>query len=242
MFERAMLHPAPVRRWAFSIGMAGEAVVVGGALLAPLIWPQILPRAEVITSILSPPAPVAAFKPVQPTPARPVRAWSNAALFYRRTAAWPTTATVNDLPAPDVMPGAGDGSGELAPPLTGFLDSVVRPSTPSRPVAAVLPAKPAPETPSRIRVSGPVQAARLVHRVEPSYPLAAQQLRISGTVELSGVIGVDGRIRELHVTSGNPWLAQAALEAVRQWIYQPTLLGGKPVEVQTSIQVNFRLR
>jgi protein TonB len=90
-------------------------------------------------------------------------------------------------------------------------------------------------------VGGPVQAARLVHRVDPAYPPLARQTRIAGTVELNGVIGTDGRIRELHVNSGHPFLAPAALEAVRQWVYQPTLLGGDPVEVITTITVVFRL-
>jgi protein TonB len=236
MFERAMLNPAPVRRWAVTVGMAGEVFLVSAALMAPLIWPRILPRAEIVTSILSPPAPVAAFKNPVATPPRPVRRWFNTGLFYRPSAAFQTAAMVNDLPAPEV--GVEGGSDGPRSPLAGLLDSVLRPSTPPKPVPAAPPATPVPAAPALIRVSGPVQAALLLRRVEPQYPLAARQARISGTVELSGIIGTDGRIRELHVTSGNPWLAQAALEAVRQWVYQPTLLGGKPVEVLTTIQVN----
>jgi len=71
--------------------------------------------------------------------------------------------------------------------------------------------------------------ARIVRRVEPVYPPLARQARISGTVKLTGVIGVDGRIRELQVVNGHPLLARVALEAVRQWVYEPTLLNGKPV-------------
>ena len=66
-------------------------------------------------------------------------------------------------------------------------------------------------------------------------------MRIAGVVELAGVIGAEGRIRELQVTSGHPLLVQAALDAVRQWVYRPTLLSGRPVEVITTIRVVFRL-
>jgi len=60
-------------------------------------------------------------------------------------------------------------------------------------------------------------------------------------VELVGVLGVDGHIRELRAVRGHPLLIDAALAAVRQWVYAPTLLNGQPVEVQAPIQVNFIL-
>lgn len=83
--------------------------------------------------------------------------------------------------------------------------------------------------------------ARLIKRVEPVYPALARQARISGTVELTGIIGTDGRIKELRVLRGHPLLAKAALDAVRQWIYEATLLNGEPVEVIAPITVTFRL-
>ena len=66
-------------------------------------------------------------------------------------------------------------------------------------------------------------------------------MRVSGVVELMGIIATDGRIRELKLLSGNPLLAPAALEAVRQWVYEPTLLNGEPVELIATISVIFRL-
>jgi protein TonB len=77
--------------------------------------------------------------------------------------------------------------------------------------------------------------------VEPLYPPLARQTRVSGVVELVGIIATDGRIRELKLLSGSPLLARAALEAVRQWIYEPTLLNGEPVELVATISVIFRL-
>ena len=83
--------------------------------------------------------------------------------------------------------------------------------------------------------------AETIYRPEPSYPPLARQARVSGTVQLEGVIGTDGRLKELRVVSGHPLLARAALEAVSQWVYKPTLLNGRPVEVIAPITVTFRL-
>jgi protein TonB len=101
--------------------------------------------------------------------------------------------------------------------------------------------KSAPAEHARYKVGGLVHLARLVHRVDPVYPPIARQARIFGAVELTGVIGIDGHIRELRVVKGHPFLAHAALEAVRQWVYEPTLLNGETVEVIAPITVNFLL-
>ena len=69
----------------------------------------------------------------------------------------------------------------------------------------------------------------------------ARAARVQGTVRLEGILGKDGRVRELRVISGHPLLAPAALEAVRPWIYKPTFLNGEPVEVLAPIDVNFTL-
>lgn len=83
--------------------------------------------------------------------------------------------------------------------------------------------------------------AKLVRKVIPEYPPLAKSARISGLVRLIGTIGKDGAIRNLQLVSGHPMLARAALEAVRQWVYKPTLLNGMPVEVIAPIEVNFTL-
>lgn len=70
----------------------------------------------------------------------------------------------------------------------------------------------------------------------------AKTTRVSGTVRLLGIITRDGRIRDLKVVSGHPLLTRAALDAVSQWIYGPTTLGGQPVEVEAPIDVIFELR
>jgi len=93
----------------------------------------------------------------------------------------------------------------------------------------------------RVRIEGNVTAAKLVKKVQPVYPLLAVQGRIQGVVKLHAIIGRDGTVKQLEVISGHPLLLQAALDAVRQWTYQPTLLEGKPVEVDTEIDVIFQL-
>jgi len=104
------------------------------------------------------------------------------------------------------------------------------------------PATPAP-VPQRVRVGGKVQATKLLRQVKPEYPASAQQQGIEGSIVMRAVIGVDGGLLGLSVinTAADPVLAKAAADAVSQWRYQPTLLNGMPVEVVTTITVNFRL-
>jgi protein TonB len=77
--------------------------------------------------------------------------------------------------------------------------------------------------------------------VKPPYPPLARQARIQGTVKFNAVIGKDGRIQNLTLVSGHPLLVAAAQQAVQQWVYRPTLLNGEPVDVITTIDVNFTL-
>ena len=95
--------------------------------------------------------------------------------------------------------------------------------------------------PSRIRIGGNVQQTKLVSKPNPVYPLEAKQAHVQGVVKLNATIARDGTIQHLDVISGHPLLVPAALEAVRQWVYHPTLLNGQPVEVMTQIDVNFTL-
>ena len=93
----------------------------------------------------------------------------------------------------------------------------------------------------RITIGGNVQSSKLTSQARPVYPPLAKQARISGVVKFSVIIAADGTVKNIAVISGHPLLIPAALDAVRQWVYQPTLLNGEPVEVQTQIDVNFTL-
>lgn len=108
---------------------------------------------------------------------------------------------------------------------------------------------PSPETlekpkPTRIRIGGSVEAAKIITKVQPVYPESAKAAGAQGTVLLHAVVGMDGKPLQLQVLNSqvNPDLARAAVEAVSQWRYQPTLLNGEPVEIDTTIQVKFTLQ
>jgi protein TonB len=87
-----------------------------------------------------------------------------------------------------------------------------------------------------------VQAANLIYQVKPVYPPIAITTRTQGVVVLEAVIGKDGSVDQLRVISGHPLLTRAALEAVQEWKYRPTMLGGEPVEVSTTVTVTFTLQ
>jgi protein TonB len=110
--------------------------------------------------------------------------------------------------------------------------------------SSVLPEPPEikPQPKPRPVVSEGVQAARLVHRVEPKYPPLPRSAGIEGKVVLRAIIAKDGTIQSLEVLSGHPLFIEAAREAIGQWRYQPTLLSGVPVEVETQITVIFTQR
>ena len=98
-----------------------------------------------------------------------------------------------------------------------------------------------PTPPKKIHVAPHVAEGNLVHDVTPEYPPEAGRARIEGTVVLQAVIGKDGSVEDVQVKSGLPVLAQAAINAVRQWRYRPYLLNGEPIEVDTQITINFTL-
>jgi protein TonB len=133
---------------------------------------------------------------------------------------------------PGGVPGGAPGG-----VIGGIIGSVPSAAPPPPPVKE----PPKPATPKSIRVGGNVQSAKLIRQPKPAYPPLAKQARIQGTVRFNAVIGRDGTIQNLTLASGHPLLVPAATEAVRQWVYQPTLLNGEPVEVVTQIDVNFTL-
>jgi len=114
-----------------------------------------------------------------------------------------------------------------------------------------LPSAPPPPPPPKeapkpvnnkpIRVGGNVSQANLIKQPKPAYPPLAKAARVQGTVKFEAKISKEGTIEDLKVVSGPPLLIQAALDAVKQWLYKPTLLNGEPVEVLTTIDVNFTL-
>lgn len=255
MFETATLSygPPTKRVWATALGFTGQAMLIGGALLAPMVFPQTLGKAFLVTSLISPgpppppPAPPGArvvprgARPVIPQITKdgffaPVNVPEKAAIIIDE----PPVATGGGVGVPGGVPG-GDPNGIAGGVLNTVAADAPRPTVVERapepkatPVAATTVVKPPRIT--------QLQMATPIRRVDPVYPPIAIAAHVSGTVELLGVLGADGRIHELKVLRGHPLLIKAAMDAVLQWVYAPTILNGQAVEVSAPISVNFILR
>ena len=112
-------------------------------------------------------------------------------------------------------------------------------------VAAPPPPPPPPPgpvaAPGALTIPGEVLSSKLISQAKPTYPPLAKAAHVQGTVRFQATIGKDGRVQNLELLSGPPLLVQAAMQAVQQWLYQPTQLNGNPVEVVTTIDVTFTL-
>jgi TonB family protein len=137
-----------------------------------------------------------------------------------KAAAAPAT-TLTDAPAPSLAGISADNGGTL-PNLTSG-------GTTPTPVLQT------------VNVSQGLSQGLILKKTQPTYPSIALQMRIEGPVELLATISKTGNITAVKILHGDPQLARAALEAVKQWKYKPYLLDGSPVEIQTQITVNFKL-
>ena len=108
-------------------------------------------------------------------------------------------------------------------------------------LASVLPPPP-PPPPAPVRVGGNIKAPQRIKNVSPIYPPIALSAKVTGIVILEAIIGLDGRVSEVTVLRGAALLDGAAIAAVRQWEYTPTLLNGVPIRVVMTVTVNFTLQ
>ena len=225
--------------WTIALSTVVQIGLLGILILVPLIYTEALPKTMLSTLLVAPPPP----PPPPPPPSAPVKVVKPVARLIQ----------AGKLMAPRVIPKEVNIIKEQElPPDMGAVGVVggVPGGVPGGQAGGVLGGiiggasstpPPPKETPKRIRVGGQVQTAKLINKVQPVYPPLAKQARIQGTVRLQAIIAKDGSVVELQVLSGHPLLQQAALDAVRQWRYQPTLLNGEPVEVVTTIDVIFTL-
>jgi periplasmic protein TonB len=215
--------------WTVAMSAIVQAVIVGILILIPLIYTEALPKGFMNTFLVAPAPP-----PPPPPPAAPVKAVVRPRIVTPQRMVAPTvipkTVQMIKDEAPDV--GVEGGVGVPGGVPGGVLGGIIGNSAP--------PPPPKP-TQTRIRVGGNVQGAKLIHQVQPIYPQIAKTAHVSGTVLLHAIIAKDGSIQELQYVSGPPLLMRAAMDAVHEWRYQPTLLNGEPVEVDTTIQVVFTL-
>ena len=115
------------------------------------------------------------------------------------------------------------------------------PAPPAVPAGEASPgASPASGPSTGLRVGGDVQMPTLVSRKDPIYPYAARAARIQDVVVLEGLVGTNGRVKDLIVVGGRQVFWQAAIDAVRQWIYKPAMLNGAPFEARVRVEIRFR--
>lgn len=228
-------------RWlrgkALAVSLTLEAGLLGAVLILPLLNPGAL-RGKLVV-----------------TPLPPYSGGSNPVEEHRHTVSRPSPSqyqppriclvcaqpvrprvssnTGGNGEAPVIGSGFDSSANELGPVITGGDPNARSPMESKKPESTQ---RSAPQ-----HISEGVMEAALIHKVQPQYPTIARTIHVSGTVQLRAIIGTDGRIRELEVLSGNALLQPAAVAAVREWRYRPTLLNGQAVEVETLITVNFVL-
>src|SRR5258708_30083580 len=217
----------------------GSVTLLSLLLLALVVIPLFdtdtltLPKRETLTLLYVPPAAAASNVTSLPVPTSTSR---NTPTNMRIPSAVHTTQEAPPSPPLDTAGGlVGGVPGGVVGGIPGGVLSEVLRSRGSAPVLATTPA------PKRIRVPARMAEANLVYDVAPKYPPEAGRAQIEGTVVLLAVIGKDGTVEDVRVERGLPVLAQAAIEAVKQWRYRPYLLNGEPVEVASQITINFTL-
>ena len=234
-----------------ALSIAVHSCVVGALILVPLFQLQVLPQIESdpplppfrmpkgIQVITVGPSGTGAShgpsfaRPLTAPPAIPSTIELSADVGQpdiASTVGFGLPSSGNNISAPFGLP-IGDGGPSIAPP----------PDKPAPPLPPPLPpAQPVYKSPQR--VGGDVQQAKLLEHPNPIYPRLAVTTRVQGVVVLEAVITREGTVDSVRVVSGHLLLVQAAIDAVRQWRYRPTLLNGQPVDVITTVTVNFTLQ
>ena len=248
MFEQVFVEGKTKTTWTVLTAFIAQTALMIIAVILPMIYFDVLPKTQLTSFLVAPPPP----PPPPPPPAAPTavkivkvipRQFDAGRLMAPKSVP-KEIATIREEELPPAASGVGGVMGGIAGGVAGgtpggVLGGIIG----SVPIAAPPPPPPPVKasTPKRITIGGNVQQAKLVRQPKPVYPPLAKQARISGVVHLAAVISKDGTIQDLKVISGHPLLIPSALEAVKQWVYQPTLLNGEPVEVSTQIDVNFTL-
>jgi protein TonB len=226
-----------------------HAIVIGAVVALPVMYAtDQLPdtRDDVIAFVVAappppPPPPPAAAPPVAPsrTVARPVPTRAPSALprevpVVVERAESPTPPSSLDLAFEGVPGGvAGGVPGGIVGGVVGGLPHVGPPPPP--------PPPPPPQPRAPVRAGGQIQPPSLIERVPPVYPPLAVSAGIQGVVILEATVGQDGRVEEVSVLRSVGLLDRAAMEAVRQWRYEPLLLNGLPVRFILTVTVSFNL-
>jgi periplasmic protein TonB len=250
MFEQSTLSngASGVRAWTTFLGMTSQIVLVTLAVLAPMVFPQVLPTARFLETLAPPLPPAPEPKPLdsQVRQGPTIReVWDSRFIAPTHIPKGPIPTIEDEPTGPPIVGipiGMGGPNGGVVGGILRSLSNTVPVIPPPIPAPVVKPATPeAPPVIQRFREGGRVSLGALLHKVEPQYPALAKTAHVSGTVELECVVGVDGHIQEVKVKSGNPLLIQAAVQAAWQWVYSPTKLNGTPIEIITNLTFSFKL-
>jgi periplasmic protein TonB len=239
MFEDSLVETrrklAGRRRWTTVASFAAQLLLSGFLVLLSLIYSEALPTQKLM-SVLEAPSPPQAAAPASRTV---VRSGKQASEFDHSVLTIPREVPkIVAVLREDELP-SGDFPGVETGVPNGVPDTV--PNTAITNLLHNTPVAVPKISVEKVRVSSGVAQGLLIREVTPHYPPLARLARIQGTVVLQAIIGKDGTVENLRVVSGHPMLANAAIDAVKQWLYRPYSLNGAPVEVDTQINVNFTL-
>jgi periplasmic protein TonB len=219
-------------KWFAIASFALQAVVLIVLILIPYLYPASLPPQALSTLLIAPPPP-SVPAPLQHAVA--VRAANPVQLAGLIAPTVIPRRIVEGDSASPVPPGMDTGLGDQG---TGDVRGAMVLLGSAPPPSSV---KPQPKASGPVRVSAGVAAGRLLAPIQAVYPAIARAAHIQGTVTIEAVISKQGSIEQARVVSGSPMLAQAALAALTRARYQPYKLNNEPVEVETTINIEFVL-
>ncbi|HVA72256.1 MAG TPA: energy transducer TonB [Candidatus Limnocylindrales bacterium] len=219
--------------WSVWLSALIQGAILGVLILIPLIYTSALPKALLTTFLVAPPPPPPPPPPAVKEIVKPEPKFIQQGKLLAPTVIPKKIQMIKEQPQPDVGMTGGVLGGVPGGSAGGVLGGIIG----GAPGGLPPPPKPVEIT----RVGGQVEEANLIHKVTPEYPQIARTAHISGTVVLHAIIAKDGTVQELQFISGPPLLMRAAMDAVKQWRYRPTLLNGQAVKVDTTVTVIFSL-
>jgi periplasmic protein TonB len=230
MFRGTLLESSPAHHnrkpWPMAIAFVLESTAAALIIIVPLLSTGLIPVSARVPRV----APLQAVR-VESEPARDITGGRSSSVRAATSSVIAVRNNQDAIPYGPLRNWKYDPKADLGVPYV--------PIGPEPKIGVCTGCQPiAPPTPKR-PISHSMEAL-LVHRVEPVYPRTAVLINLQGEVRLHAIIAKDGSVQSLTVASGHPILAQAAVDAVREWRYRPYVLNGEAVEVETLITVNFK--